>query len=232
MIFRMITGLLIVLSLQNAHAFFGSNLPSDPVALYELGASQIESKKFKKAISTFEAFLNRHINHGLFNSAKIRLADAYFGKEDFQTALKLYERAHLENPYSEEGAHTLFRMGQCNMKFISKHKGNKYIPYAIASFERFLTMYPEHAFAEKASLNIKKAKKSEAEYQIEVGNYYFRHKDFCAAFNHFEKVLLLEDFNTYASVEKYISQCQQNESCLNEVASCDFDLVEVNNRLK
>lgn len=232
MLFRIITGLLLLLSIQSSFAFFGPALPSDPVALYELGTTQLEAKKYKKAQKIFEVFLDKHSEHDLIASAKVRLADSFFGREDFKMALKIYERIHLESPYSEEGSHTLFRMGLCNMEFISKHKGNKYIPYAVASFERFLTMYPEHGLIEEAKRNINKAKKSEAEYQLEVGNYYFRHKDYCAAFNHFEKVLVLNDFETHSKVEAYVAQCQQRESCLDEVAACEFDLKEVNTRLK
>lgn len=232
MIFRVLTAIFLVLSVQNAHALFGSDFPQDPAAVYEMGSQQLRDKKFKKAIKTFEHFLKAHSNSELLPKAKIRLADAHFGKENFHDALKLYERSHLEAPHSEEGSHTLYRMGECNMQFITNHKGQKYIPYAIAAFERFVTLYPEHTKVEEAGKNIKKAKRLQAEYQIEVGNYYYRHKDYCAAFNHFEKVLKMEDYGTYKTVDSYISKCQKKEACLDELAACEFDLTEVNARMK
>lgn len=224
--------LYLVMSIQSAHALFGSDYPSDPVAVFDMGVSQLEKRKYKKAVKTFEHFLSKHSNHDLFPKVKVKYGDALYGNENFMKALRVYERSHLESPHNEDGAHTLFRMGECNLKFISKDKGQKHIPYAIAAFERFLTLYPEHIKVEEAKKNILVIKKVEAEYQIEVGNYYFRHKDYCAAFSHFEKVLKLKDYGTYKTVDSYIAKCQQKELCLDELASCEFELREVNSRMK
>ena len=232
MILKLTAAIYLILSLQGAHAFFGSNEAMNPTALYEQGMQQLEKEKYSKAVKSFDKIVSKYPDFQNLKLVKVRLADAYYGDKKYHLALKLYERFHLENPFSEEGAHTLFRMGLCNLQFISKNSGQKYIPYSIAAFERFINLYPEDLKVLEAQKNIAFAKKAEAEYQIEVGHYYFKHKDYCAAFSHFEKVFKLEDYGTYKTVGIYTSKCQKNESCLNEVAACDFELTEVNSRLR
>lgn len=222
----------LVFSLQSAFAFFGSEERTNPTALFETALLQIEKGKFSKAAKNLDKIISNFPNFVNIQQVKVRLADAYYGDKKYNYALKLYEGYHLQNPFSEEGAHTLFRMGLCNLQFIKTGRGQKFIPYAVAAFERFTNLYPEDLRAPEAIKNIAIAKKAEAEYQIEVGNYYFKHKDYCAAFNHFEKIFKLEDYGTYKTVADYISSCQKIESCLNEVAACEFELTEVNSRFR
>ncbi len=232
MILKLVCAIYLILSLQGAHAFFGFDEAVNPAALYDQGMQQLEKGKYSKAVKSFDKIVTKFPNFINMALVKVRLADAYYGDKKYHYALKLYERFHLENPFSEDGAHTLFRMGLCNLQFISKNKGQKYIPYSIAAFERFINLYPENIKVREAEKNIAFAKKAEAEYQIEVGNYYYKHKDFCAAFNHFDKVFKLEDYGTFKTVAGYISSCQKNEKCLDEVAACEFELTEVNSRFR
>lgn len=232
MIIKLLAAIYLIFSMQSAFAFFGNAELENPVALYEKGIQHLEKGKYSKAIKSFDKIVVSFPKFENIKLVKVRLADAYYGDGEYHYALKLYESFHIENPFSEEGAHTLFRMGQCNLHFIKKGNGQKYIPYAVAAFERFINLYPEDLKVGEATKNIATAKKSEAEYQIEVGNYYFKHKDYCAAFNHFEKVYKFEDYGTYKKVSEKISSCQKNENCLNEVAACEFELTEVNSRFR
>jgi outer membrane protein assembly factor BamD len=232
MILKLVAGIYLLFSMQSAFAFFGSEERSTPSSLLETALVQLEKAKFSKAVKSLDEIITNFPDFENIKQVKVLLADAYYGDKKYHYALKLYEGFHLENPFSEDGAHTLFRMGLCNLQFIKKGKGQKFIPYAVAAFERFVNLYPEDLKVHEAIKNIAFAKKAQAEYQIEVGNYYFKHKDYCAAFNHFEKIYKLEDYGTYKTVNEYISSCQKLESCLNEVAACEFELTEVNSRFR
>ena len=152
-------------------------------ALYNLGYTAFNQKKYSDAIRNFNRFLqNGHAPDKLITDAKLRLADCYYIQKDFNRALNYYSVVAKAN--GQDADYALYQKASCygaqgdfNKKistlneFVRKHRysplytdvlyeiGSTYLVlhdqrHAITSFDKLVKEKPKSVYAKKALTKI------------------------------------------------------------------------------
>ena len=150
-----------------------------PVALYNLGYTAFNQKKYDEAINYFNSYLKRNdISDNMADDATLRIADSYYIMKDYEKAIGYYNK--VINKGGQDSDYALYQKASCygaqgnfNQKIntlsslISNYKrspyytdalyetGSTYLTindqrHAISSFNKIVREKPKSAYAKKA----------------------------------------------------------------------------------
>jgi len=138
----------------------------------------------------------------------MKRAEAFYEKEDYAEAAVEYQhfldlhRSHMLAPYAQ------YRMGLCHFKQVTTtDRDPEHVRQYIEAMQKLLKDYPGSAYELDAKAKIKEGRMHTAEYELYVGQHYYRQASYLAALHRFERVITLyPDSDTTAEALYYLAK--------------------------
>ena len=138
----------------------------------------------------------------------MKRAEAFFEKEDYAEAAVEYQhfldlhRSHMLAPYAQ------YRLGLSHFKQVTtKDRDPEHVRLTIEAMEKLMKDYPGSAYELDAKTKIKEGRSHTAEYELYVGQHYYRQAAYLAALHRFERVITLyPDSDTTAEALYYLAK--------------------------
>lgn len=122
----------------------------------------------------------------------MKRAEAFFEKEDYAEAAVEYQhfldlhRSHMLAPYAQ------YRLGLSHFKQVTtRDRDPEHVRLTVEAMEKLLKDYPGSAYEPDARAKIKEGRTHTAEYELYVGQHYYRQAAYLAALHRFERVITL-----------------------------------------
>ena len=122
----------------------------------------------------------------------MKRAEAFFEKEDYAEAAVEYQhfldlhRSHMLAPYAQ------YRLGLSHFKQVTtRDRDPEHVRQYIEAMQKLLKDYPGSVYELDATAKIKEGRMHTAEYELYVGQHYYRQTAYLAALHRFERVITL-----------------------------------------
>lgn len=177
----------------------------EPAQLYKEGVEKFEGKNsiftdYEGAENAFEEIKRRYSFTSYAPLAELKLADINFEREEYQDAIANYDEFIKMHPGHKEIPYAIYKKGLSYFKQIGgQDRDLTPTEAALTVFEMLLSRYPEISYAKEASKKIDICKKTLAENEFYVGEFYFKKKSYKAAADRFKSAL--EKFPGYGPKE-------------------------------
>ena len=129
-----------------------ASLKTTPTSLYEKGKKEIEDKKYRQAILSFQLLLERYPASTLADDAHYWIGETYFLLDDCQRAILEYDIVRKKYPQGTAIVSSLYNEAQCFEKLGSKKE-------ALLLLEDLVSRFPDHPKAKMAAKKLKPVKK-------------------------------------------------------------------------
>jgi len=158
--------------------------------LFENAKTNMADKEYPPAIEALTKLNDRYPFSPFAVQARLMLGDAYFLNEQYIEAVDVYEDFSSMHPRHENIDYVLFQIG------VAKYNAHQSIDLpqtelalAIESFRRIVEGHPQSAYRDQASDYIVKCRKLLAEHELYVADYYFKSKEYKAAWLRYSQVI-------------------------------------------
>ncbi len=122
--------------------------------------------------------------------ARIRVADAYFKKEEYTQAIIEYEEFLKRYPGHPETKHAMYYLALSYYKLRKSHdRDPTYTRKAIEVFENYKKLFPNAENIEEVNKKTRKCKDILAKREIYIGKFYLKRKNYKAAYERFKNVV-------------------------------------------
>jgi outer membrane protein assembly factor BamD len=123
--------------------------------------------------------------------AELKIGDCHFLKKEYVEAIAAYEEFKKIHPTHEEMPYVQYQIGMSHFKQkLSLDRDQTAMKKALSSFEYLSANYPPSLFTEKAKEKIEICRKQLANHEFYVGNYYYKQKNYGAASQRFQELLV------------------------------------------
>lgn len=180
-------------------------------ALLERGLEQMRSGDIGRSLRTLQAVKDRYPYTQSAIIASLKLADTHFKLDEFDTAFDLYDEFVRFHPKDSKTPYSMYQMGMCHFLRIRSHdREQEHINKARIMFERLIDKFPDDEYSFSARKNLRKCLTYLAEYELYVGNYYFKRRKYISALQRFTYAIEnFPDMGHYHEALEKISECRQ-----------------------
>ena len=184
---------------------------TDPDELMSEGIDDLESGRYKDAVKAFEQIRDRYPYSKFAVTAELKLADALYRTEEYAQAFEAYDQFEKLHPKHKEIPYVIYQKGMCHFDQITTtDREQLHTQKAKEEFERVIARFPREDYANMARKNLRKCFIYLAEYEIYVGNYYFKRGYYRAALARYTYVIKnYPDMGQYHEALDYISKCKE-----------------------
>jgi outer membrane protein assembly factor BamD len=171
--------------------FVGGEEDELPAAqLMAEGIEKYEKGYYEEATEAFQKVKDRYPYSQYALEAELRMADSLFQQELYNEAYDAYKEFERLHPKNENIPYAIYRQGMSHFKQISTmDRDQSPTLRARDEFERLIQKFPENEYAAMARARLRECYISLAEYEVYVGNFYYKKRNYQAAINRYEYVL-------------------------------------------
>ncbi|HAS88770.1 MAG TPA: outer membrane protein assembly factor BamD [Desulfovibrio sp.] len=170
--------------------------------LYEAGVEAMSEKEFYDAAEYFSKLKDRYPFSPYTVKAEISLGDAYFLDKKYFDASEAYKEFAALHPGNEEIPYVLYQIGLSNFSlFSSIDRPQTNITEALEYFYRVEEAYPDTQYAKSAKEYIVKCRRSLADHELYVADFFWRSSKFGSAWKRY--VYVVRNFKDLPEVRKY-----------------------------
>jgi outer membrane protein assembly factor BamD len=164
---------------------------NDPTILMKEANEDIESSRYMIALEKLQKLKNEHPYSKEATEAALRIADVYFMQDNFAEAAATYEAFKDLHPKHPRFEYAAYRIGLAYYSDIpSVHARDLTSAFkAEEGFNDYLFKFPNGEFSKDAREKLADARKTLAEKEMYIGNFYFKRKMWEAAKGRFTKVV-------------------------------------------
>jgi len=157
---------------------------------YDEGAKLVEKKKYPEAIEAFREAASTYRGADLDADIQIALADAYFGNEEYPAAAEAYGEFLRLHPHNARADYAQLRVALSWSKQMSgPERSPDAARKAAAAYEALLRGYPRSSHLDAAREGLVAARRSIADHELSVADFYRRTGSWRAAAGRYELVL-------------------------------------------
>lgn len=154
------------------------------------GMAAYDKADYQKAIKNFEMLRDWYPFSKFLILAELKLPDARFKLGEYEEAAAGYENFEKMHPANEAVPYVIYQIGMCHYERLrAPDRDQTPAALAIAAFDRLISGYPDSPYAKKASEPVRMCQMRLAEYELGIGRYYMRKKNYAAARARFENVV-------------------------------------------
>ena len=166
---------------------------SDPGALFKEAEDDLKNDHYQIALEKFRSIKNKFPYSKYSTDSQLRLADVYFMQESFGEAAIAYETFRDLHPKHEKVAYAMFRIGKSYFKDLPNTVARDLTPghKALDSYGDFLKRFPTAAEADEARKDVADIRKTLAEKELYIADFYLRREMYDSAKNRYSKILSL-----------------------------------------
>jgi len=182
-----------------------------PAQLWTEGIEDFKKGKYEEATEIFQQVKDRYPYSKFAVEAELKMADAYFRRNLYLEAFDAYgefERLHPKNPNIP---YVIYQKGMCSFNQISTiDRDQTHTLKAKDEFERLLRRYRRSEYAVMARRKIRQCYIKLAEYELYVGNYYYKMKRYRTAMERY--LYLIEhypDLGQYQVALERLRKCKE-----------------------
>lgn len=167
------------------------DMGNDPAALMKDAEDDIDSSRYVLALEKLQKVKNEHPYSHQAKEAALRIGDVLFLQENFAEAAATYEAFKDLHPKHPKQEYAMYRIGLSYFSDIpSVHARDLSAgTRAEEAFKEYLFKYPNGAFAADARAKLAETRKTMAEKEMYIGNFYYKREHWEAAKGRFTKVL-------------------------------------------
>ncbi|MBF0397910.1 MAG: outer membrane protein assembly factor BamD [Desulfobacterales bacterium] len=176
------------------------------------GMDYFKSKKFFKALESFEKIRDWYPFSKFSILAELKIADCHYEMKEYEEAAHAYEEFENLHPNNDAIPYVIYQRGHCyfiNVDTIDRDQSAT--QKAIEIFTQLINSYPSNEYALKAKENIKDCRRILAGHEFYVGHFYYKSKHYKGALSRFKTVFEnfpdIKDIHNKAS--EYISLCEK-----------------------
>jgi outer membrane protein assembly factor BamD len=176
----------------------GNKVKKEPSAeeLYQKASKYMEprglfrTRNYPLAIETFDRLIEEYPFSDEAIQAQLRIGDIHFEQESYPEAIGAYQDFLRLHPRSPEREQLLYRIGISYYEQIGTiDRDQNNTVQATKYLKQFLQEYPSSDNASEMEKRLKDAEERLMERQVYIGRFYFRNKEYQAAWHRFENVL-------------------------------------------
>lgn len=186
------TLLLPLLLVAGCGLFASSTAPvsRSPEAMAREAEEFQNSRRFEDAIAQWRKVKESYISPELITLAEIKIADAQFDSGNYIEAAASYEEFRKLHPNHEKSAYALYRQGLSYFNQIHGFDTDQTpVSNTVTIFESFLRLYPQSEYAEEVRNKLEAARQNQVQYEIYVGQFYYRTEKYTSAIKRLEDAL-------------------------------------------
>ena len=179
--------------------------------LAQNGLDEYAEKDYRKSIRYFEKLRDWYPFSKFAKLAELKIADAHFNLKEYDDAIFAYQEFEELHPKNEAIPYVIYQIGNSHFNQLGTIDRDQTAAHkAIESFERLIKNYPDDAYADDARQKILTCRKSLAENQFYIGNFYYRTKRYKSALARFEGIVA--DWDEFPEIQEkarqLIPRCQ------------------------
>jgi outer membrane protein assembly factor BamD len=182
-----------------------------PEELLARGMDRLEHSEYNSAVRAFQAIKDRYPYSKHVITAELKMAESYFIRNDFDSALDVYNDFERLHPKDSNIPYVIYRKGMCHFQQVKTiDRDQTQTVEAKEEFERLVNRFPESEYAYKARAYIRKCLVYLAEYELYVGHFYFKSREYGPALDRY--IYIIENYpdtGQYNEALEYISKCKQ-----------------------
>jgi outer membrane protein assembly factor BamD len=166
---------------------------SDPAQLYEDAEDEIKSDHYQVAIDKLRTIKNKFPYSKYSLDAQLKIADVLFLQESYAEAAASYETFRDLHPRHEKVAYAMYRAGKSYFLDIPDPISRDLAPAqrSVDAYSEFLKRFPTAPEADEARKDLASARKTLAEKELYIGEFY-RKRDFPASAKpRYQKIITL-----------------------------------------
>lgn len=151
-------------SIRHYSRVSGGTVALKSAALYGRAYSFFNLKDFPNSAFYFHEFISNYPNSELYNDAKLRLADSYYGTKNFDKASEIYNDIFASDNYDQKSDFGLYQYGQALFKSGKPSQ-------AISKFTELQNNFPNSKYADDAQYLKGWIQFQNANYEEAITNY-------------------------------------------------------------
>lgn len=185
-----------------------------PEELMSQGIHDIETGNYKNAIDKFQELKDRYPYSQYAIEAELKIADAHFKKLDYDSAINAYDEYEKMHPKDKNIPYAIYQKGVSHLNQVASiDRDQRHTRLAKEEFERLIKRFPKDVYAKRARRNIRECLIFLAEYEMQVGRFYFSKGNYKAAMDRFLYLIgNYPDMGQYYQALEYISLCKEKLS--------------------
>ncbi|WP_448510970.1 outer membrane protein assembly factor BamD [Immundisolibacter sp.] len=184
---------------------------ADAGELMSQGNEDLSRGRYKDAVDAFQKIKDRfpYSKHAV--SAELKMADALYLQEEYEQAYAAYDEFEKLHPKHKEMAYVIYHKGMSNFSQIkSKDREQVHTLKAKEEFERLIKRFPREEYANKARKNLRECLIYLAEYELYVGNFYYKQGKYRAALGRYTHIIqTYPDMGQYQDAMEGITRCKE-----------------------
>ena len=164
---------------------------NDPAALMKEAEEEIKSDHYQLAIDKLKTIKNKFPYSSLAVDAQLRLADVLYMQESFAEAAAAYETFRDLHPKHGKVVYAMFRIAKSYYNDMPSPISRDMTPAQKAqdAYQNFLKRFPEAPEAAEARKDLEEVRRSLAEKEIYIANFYYKREFYESAKPRFQKVV-------------------------------------------
>jgi outer membrane protein assembly factor BamD len=168
----------------------GKPIETRPEVLFREGEEFMANRRYDDAIAQWKRVKESYTSPELTTMAELKIADAQFDNQSYIEAAASYEEFRKLHPTHEKAPYALYRLALSHYQQISGIDTDQTpVKNAVSVFEDFLKKYPTSEFAAESKDKLELCVTKQLQYEIYVGEFYYRTEKFGAAIKRLEEAL-------------------------------------------
>ena len=185
--------------------FFSEDKEKSPEQLMEEGTNYMNRGLYEDAFKAFQDIRDRYPYSQYAIIAELRTADALYKRGSYDEAYEAYDNFEKLHPKNKEIPYVIYQKGMCNFEQIkSIDREQVHTLKAKEIFERLVKQYPRSDYANRGQKALMQCIVYLAEYELYVGNFYYRQGYYRAALGRYNYLI-----HNYPDVGQYHEAMQK-----------------------
>jgi outer membrane protein assembly factor BamD len=158
--------------------------------IFQHGEQKLRDRKWTEAIAAFEQFVIQYPSHPRVQEARFRLAEGYFGKEEYITAGDEFARLASDYPAGPWADDARFKVCESYYELSPKTPlDQQYTRAAIDHCQSLIAYYPQSEYVTRAQALSDELRNKLAQKEYEAGEFYYKRSAYDSAIIYYETTL-------------------------------------------
>ena len=175
------------------------------------GIAKLEDGDHNSAVRSFQAIKDRYPYTKSAITAELKMAESYYTRKQFDSAMDVYREFERLHPKDKNLPYVIYRQGMCQFEQIETiDRDQTFTHNAKEEFERLIKRFPDNEYAYRAKEKIRACLVYLAEYELYVGDFYFKMGKYGPALERYKYVLQnYPDMGQYHQALESIGKCKR-----------------------
>lgn len=179
--------------------------------LMERGEEKLSRGYFYEASESFQMVKDRYPYSKYAVTAELKMADALYQSENYDPAFLAYDDFERLHPKNQQIPYVIYQKGMSHFQQLTTHdRDQTHTQKAKEEFERLIQRFPRTDYANLARKNLRKCLIFLSEYELYVGNFYYKMGEYQAALDRYIYIIKnYPDLGQYHEALEKMSKCKQ-----------------------